>query len=400
MSDRLPAGIFYRQGERAPDFFRLVTFNFRKETSRTQAYEAVKTLWDVLADLQKGIVRDLLPARPADPEIRVKADGLVPTLCFGTRLFRSGTHDQLLARPAPTDFPMLGQLPFNGLQWGPTARPNAAQTDFAITLHGGSELSVARAVVELQKAIDDHALPVTMVCFYSGLHRDDGRSWIDFHDGINNLKSGDERKLAIEVKQNAADWLIGGSTMLFLKIEIDLQGWRRLPRELQEALVGRDKLTGCPLESVTVDSEGKLSGTISTGCPMTGTLPADSRYVTVPTQAHNHILQASHIHRTNRQRSGPDQMTANRIFRQGYEFVDSPPEGGVRVGLNFVSFQNDFDRVRGILTTAHWLRDANFGGIEGDAAVPAFKLMSIVAGGYFLVPPTGNPFPGAEVFTA
>lgn len=393
--DPVQPGIFYRKQEAAPDFFRLVAFNFTNGVSRGDARKAIETMWEMLKDLQQGIVRDLLPARDGDPEIRVNAAGLVPTLCLGTKLFRSGG---LLADRAPTDTPQLGTRPFAALRWSDTAEKKAAQTDYAIALHANSELGVARAVVELQKLVTDRQLPVKMVCFFSGMHRDDRRSWIDFHDGINNMESGDQRRSALQVVQNDAGWLVGGSTMLFLKIAIDLAGWRALPRTLQEALVGRNKLTGCPLDRVVIAADGTLETVAASGCPMTGDLPTSGPFVEIPGQAHDRIVIASHIHRTNPTRGMPDQMQANRIYRQGYEFVDSPPDGGVRVGLNFVSFQNDFDRVTQILETENWLRNANFGGIADDPAAPAFPLMSIVAGGYFLVPPIAEPFPGAEAF--
>jgi deferrochelatase/peroxidase EfeB len=166
---------------------------------------------------------------------------------------------------------------------------------------------------------------------------------------------------------------------------------------MQEALVGRDKLSGCPLQRVAVAAGGALVPETVAGCPMTGELPKGGEFVTIPVPAQDRLVLASHVHRANLTRGDPAEMSANRIFRQGYEFVDSPPEGGVRVGLNFVGFQNDFDRVRQILDTQNWLRDANFGGLAGDPAVPAFELMRIVAGGYFLVPPVGDPFPGHDM---
>ncbi len=395
MSDSVQPGIFYRKGDVAPAFFRLVTFNFKGGVSRIEAASAIGDLWATLADLKVGIIRDLLPSRPGDPEIRVEPAGLISTLCLGTKLFRSGG---LLADRAPTDRPQLGLRPFASLRWADQAEKKAAQTDFAIAIHASTELGVARAVVELQKTITDRQLPVSLVSFFAGLHRDDRRSWIDFHDGINNMESGAQRRVAVEVVQNDAAWLVGGSTMMFMKIAVDLKGWRSLSRSMQEALVGRDKLTGCPLKSVNVDLDGSLRPTTVSGCPMTGQLPTSGEFVEVPEISTDEIVLASHIHRANLLRGGPDQMQANRIFRQGYEFVDSPPGGGIRVGLNFVSFQNDFDRILQILDTQGWMRDANFGGIDGSDDVPPFALMSVIAGGYFLIPPVGDPFPGAAVF--
>lgn len=42
--------------------------------------------------------------------------------------------------------------------------------------------------------------------------------------------------------------------------------------------------------------------------------------------------------------------------------------------------------------------DVNFGGVVGDPFIPAFNLMSVVAGGLFAVPSVADPFPGASLF--
>lgn len=42
--------------------------------------------------------------------------------------------------------------------------------------------------------------------------------------------------------------------------------------------------------------------------------------------------------------------------------------------------------------------DVNFGGVDGDPNIPAFRLMNVVAGGLFAIPPVGGPFPGSSLF--
>jgi deferrochelatase/peroxidase EfeB len=397
MDDLLPRGIYYRPRQTPPDFFRLATFNFVEGTSRRAAHDALAELFQVIGDLRQGVIRDLRPTLPNDPLIKVDPGDLEVVLGFGKRLFRAREGD-VLAAPAPFNLPDLGAGPFPRLRWRSTARRESAQTDFALALHGNSELTVARALVELSKAIDDKALPVRLVCFFAGLHRDDRRSWIDFHDGLNNMRSGDERRLAIETLSEQP-WLVGGSKMLFLKIEIDLEGWRRLSRQQQEVLVGRNKLTGCPLVAAGIGPDG-IETTSAAGCPAVGGEidRSNPAFIEIPSVPLGDLLQESHVIRSNRHRQGPDNPGNNRIYRQGYEFVDSPPEGGLRVGLNFVSFQSDFKRVLDILRTPAWLGDANFGGIPSHPQVGAFDLMHLVAGGAFVVPPVGDPFPGASIF--
>lgn len=87
-------------------------------------------------------------------------------------------------------------------------------------------------------------------------------------------------------------------------------------------------------------------------------------------------------------------------FRQGYEFLEPLPEGGVRLGLNFVSFQRDLRLLKSILGLRSWLGDANFGGPqEPEPGEPApIELMSVTAGGYYAVPPKSETFPGAGIF--
>ena len=109
------------------------------------------------------------------------------------------------------------------------------------------------------------ALSVTT--FYLGFQRNDRRSWIDFHDGLSNLRSAD-REAVIAIDPGAdEDWAVGGTYLAFLRLAIDLVGWRRLTRNDQEFAVGRVKLSGCPITAV---GEGGVPVT-DAGCPVTGT---------------------------------------------------------------------------------------------------------------------------------
>lgn len=404
MNDELPLSVFFRSKQRPPPFFRLVTFNFDEGISGTVAKEAINALWITLAALQGGIVTDLDEIRrPGEPLIRVDDGNLYFKIGYSARLWNSTVHAPAIARDRPYEMPVLEKNgPFTKLKWAAGAAPDAGQTDFMFALHADSELAVARAVVEMEKTIADDKLPVRMVCFFSGLHRDDGRSWIDFHDGVNNMQSGEERRIALQIEQGEQDWLIGGTKMAFMKIAVDLAGWRKLSRSQQEVMVGRDKLTGCPIIDatsngndlfITLDPAGPKDRPIELGNP------EDADLLSASTPASGLAL-VSHIHRANRSRMAPDQDAARRIYRQGYEFVDSPAGGGVRVGLNFVSFQRAFESISSILGLANWMGDANFGGpVGGTPAIPDFELMRVVSGGYFVIPPMRDlPFPGASIF--
>jgi deferrochelatase/peroxidase EfeB len=113
-------------------------------------------------------------------------------------------------------------------------------------------------------------------------------------------------------------------------------------------------------------------------------------------------LNVSHTHRAN-QNKAEDVGSRNslRVFRQGYEFleaIDSTP--GFRAGLNFVSFQDTPERLLRMLTQPTWLGGVNFGGGDNEQLPGMERLITVRAGGVFLVPPVveGEAFPGAKIF--
>ena len=123
------------------------------------------------------------------------------------------------------------------------------------------------------------------------------------------------------------------------------------------------------------------------------------------------VLRYSHMHRANPNRDprNPDARIPeedNRIFRQGYEFLEQLHDGRLRLGINFVSFQGRLSRVRNILSKDGWLGDVNFGGfpfVEPDAAddVKPIVFVEMIAGGYYAIPPKSDDpdsFPGWPIF--
>ena len=105
-----------------------------------------------------------------------------------------------------------------------------------------------RAVVEVAKLVAASRLPLELVGVQGGFQRDDGRSWLGFHDGVNNMPSS-QRRIAIEAATADPAWMQGGTYMAILRVLVDLTAWHDLTRDQQELLVGRHKLTGCPLTS-------------------------------------------------------------------------------------------------------------------------------------------------------
>jgi deferrochelatase/peroxidase EfeB len=77
------------------------------------------------------------------------------------------------------------------------------------------------------------------------------------------------------------------------------------------------------------------------------------------------ILSQSHIGRVHHiSKVSSKDPTSRRLYRQGFEFIENldNEKKPFRVGQNFISFQNDPNRLFFILTDPRWMGKANFGG--------------------------------------
>lgn len=413
----LQEGIYFKSGERPPPFVRLLFLNFTRSASRTDAFIAIEKLWIMLEDLKNGKVHDLRPLEADDPDIIVPSGNLQILLGYGVRLFEQNKHNDDWVvrenRPSGLGPRLLGgeNRPFDSLHWSKSSASTSAQTDIVLQFTAETELAVNRAIVETYKFIGDNELPINPISFFNGFQRDDHRSWIDFHDGINNMREID-RAIAMETTGLDTPWMSGGTFLAFLRIEVDLLAWRHLSRTEQEVLVGRTKLLGCPLESA-INVNNNLETTTIHDCPTSDPLRLDTRngcpitrfssdlpssYRNPPRATHS-LVRASHIHRSNQNRGDSGQDSNNRIYRQGYEFLEAGSNGELRLGLNFIGFQRDMATVRRILRINSWLGEVNFGGPTGVGQKPSpIRLMSLQAGGFYCVPPKGAPFPGSSIF--
>jgi len=396
-ADQLQEGIFFRPGEMAPPHFLLLLLDVRPGTSAADAGVALGEIGDMLRALQRrGKVRDLRPTRVGESAATVPAGGFSMLLGFGASFFDAARHNPPLTtadRPAYLAPLTAGESAFATIPWVEGANESVpGEADLCLQFTGVSASGVARPGVELWKLITDRHLPLEIRGSHHGFQRDDGRSWIDFHDGLSNIESS--QRLAALAADPDPGWMASGTYMAFLRLEIDLAAWRMLSREGQEAIVGRDKLTGCPLERVE-RADGALLPR-----PFAGCIAGDAQYRDPP-QTSDPLVEASHIHRANQNRAQPTTPASQRIFRQGYDFLESIGPEGPRLGLNFVSFQKDLARLQYVLSQTGWLGDVNFGGPTNPGAgePEPVVLMRLLAGGFYAVPPRGEPFPGAALFT-
>jgi Dyp-type peroxidase family len=395
----LQEGIYHAPGRRPGRHFALLFLRVAEGAAAPAAAAALTDLWAMYADLKQGRVRDL-------PGVQLPSadDAMTVLLGFGRNAFAlegtalarpRGLADEYVFRSAEPGGggPLLRG---SGLRYAPDVRANMATEAFCVQVIAETKLAVDRAVVEAWKALADAAEPVLEVTtFFLGNQRDDHRSWIDFHDGLSNLRSADRESVIAIGPGTDEPWAAGGTYLAFLRLAVDLPAWRRLDRARQELAVGRDKLTGCPI--VGTGPDGPRT---DPGCPVAGTQiheGANDGPFAEPPEVDDPVVRASHVQRANHHIRPASDSGSRRIFRQGYEFLEwAPGPPGFRAGLNFVSFQDTPARLLKMLTAGGWLGATNFGG-DDDATPALASLLSVYGAGVYFVPPVveGEPFPGA-----
>jgi Dyp-type peroxidase family len=397
VADRLPRGIYFREGQRPAACFRLLLLDAQASASADEFGTALQAIASMLEDLRRGCVRELAGLdEPRRSHVAEQYDSLEWVLGYGRRLWDSAAHPGLAvtgARPEFISYLSGPEAAFPELPW--SALPGAGEADVVIQLTAECQDAVNCAAVEIWKLLTGLSLPVLPVASYEGFGRHDGRGWLEFHDGVSNI-AGEQRQLALEATGDP-DWMAGGTYLAFLRLRLDLSAWRLLERAEQELLIGRDKRTGAPL--VGVERSSEVARPIA--AEALGEHPAVGEVADYedPPQAIDPLIEASHIHRANQNRASAHAAGALRIFRQGYDFLEGiGPEGPI-LGLNFVSFQRDLAALQHILHLPGWLGDVNFGGpsIPGIGEPEPLSFISLDAGGLYAVP-AAEAFPGAALF--
>ncbi len=396
MTHHLQPGIHFESGARPKPCYRLVILDVIRGALPREVRESLEAVYALLGELADGDVR-ALRGQPSDAveATRNQFEGLDYLISYGRRLFDDQHHQPPLTSEQRPDFLVYlkqGALAFPTIPW--SEQHKDGEGDIAVQLIGLHEAAVNAAAVEIWTLIQQERLPLEVRASYGGFGRLDGRGWLNFHDGVSNIEA-DQRRLAIEARGDP-DWMRGGTYMAVLRFRVDLALWQRLPREQQELLIGRDKLTGAPLIAIERDESGSER---PVAAPPPGATPsaeasADWRE---PPQTLDKRLEAAHIHRANQNRASPAAAAGFRIFRQGYDFLDRIDHDGPRLGLQFVSFQHDLRVLQQLLHLPGWLGDANFGGptASREATQP---LITLIAGGFYAVPPMRSPFPGVGLF--
>jgi Dyp-type peroxidase family len=414
MSSKLQEGIYYRPNPGIGNSFCILSLRARNTSKISEMGDALLKIWKHLDHLKKGITTDLDIA----PKHR-KIGNLTTLVAYSSGLF-TRTDSQKKMPSGFTNFlnfrdpePAGGGPIIDGasISYSEETLDNHLVGDHVMfQFIADSDFYTSRAGVEVWKAL--HNLkknkgidPLHITGLYSGFQRADHRNWLGFHDGVSNLKSHERFSvISIEPRNLKPDeqWTLFGTYLAFMRISINLEKWEDIEIPKQELLIGREKITGCPLTSV--DKNG--TPIKDHRCPVHGTYEVIERgnerfreHPKFETGNKETILQHSHIARTRPVDEVPIwDKNSLRIYRQGYEFlVPSINHPGFTAGLNFVSFQNTPDRLLRSLT----YQQPSHPKSQGTSILPRLdQYMSVLAAGLFFVPPKVQyePFPGSRIF--
>jgi deferrochelatase/peroxidase EfeB len=395
--------------EVVPDSFSIIFLRASKSASSDQVGKTLKALWEMYMNIRDGQTYDL--GDWSGP----KSETLLVNIAYGKRFFRLPGMDE--NNRAPWEFIELPD--FNrprrnkrtpiwkgsGIFYSDVG-DNRADADIIFRFLSDKESDTKRTVIETWKYLYDlersgEPVSLNISGYYTGFLRPDRRNMLDFLDGISNL-SHDEREDSVFrnyrdprfKKRGTAQINDNSSTyMAYIRILIDLLKWRNLNRRVQQEIIGRDQITGCPLSDITGDRNNQ--------CPTSNSDDvlddkADNlKFRSSPTY-YAPPLSLSHVGRT--RRNSNQQI---KILRQGYNFVEeNHTYPFFRAGLNFVSFQNRPQHIHQILTDPTWMGRVSMGGnrnlqtlLDGvftaEAAtvafVPQFKKREKFPGSSFLI---------------
>ena len=402
-------GIYWDSGQRPGSAWGILFLRVGLGVQATQVDAILTGLSQIYDGLRRG-------ETPGLPGATVPAMDLTILIGFGPKAFAiSGAKRPLPVGLGP-QYQFLSPkaagggvvLPGSGLTYDEGIARNGATEEVMVQAIANSPLAVARVFVETHAYLSSQrdeltaAQLIEVAAGYTGFNREDGRSWIDFHDGVSNLRSGSERYGVAAIKRAGAPiqdrWTVDGSYLAFIRASVDLERWRNLSLNQQELAVGRTKLTGCPIDRL----DGAGSALPIATCPLNsaGSVidPGNEAFREPPSVADPAVL-ASHVQRANHHIGPTNRDVSQRIFRQGYEFIDPPAPGqALRQGLNFVSFQDNIRRLFFMLTQPGWLGNTNFGGSNDALNMP---LLRVLAAGAYLCPPknSGETYPGQSIFT-
>jgi len=282
-----------------------IALDLRPDVDRDGLRRLLRTLTDDAARLTRGEAA----LADTEPELATAPARLTVTFGFGPELVaRAGARAPSWLRPLPAF--SIDRL-----------RPEYGDGDLLLQIAADDPVTVAHAARMLLK---DARAFTTPRWVQQGFRRAHGterpgttmRNLFGQVDGTANPVPG--TTAFDDVVWAREGWLAGGTGMVVRRIAMDLDTWDHLDRPGRDQAVGRFQSTGAPLTGADEFDEPDFEAKDAIGFPV--------------------IPEFSHL-----RRSRPEDP-AQRIFRRGYNYDQTPPAGILSdAGLVFVSFQADVD---------------------------------------------------------
>jgi dye decolorizing peroxidase len=283
----------------------LIAFDLRPDVDRDGLRRLLRTLTDDAARLTRGEAA----LADTEPELATAPARLTVTFGFGPELVaRAGALAPSWLRPLPAF--SIDRL-----------RPEYGDGDLLLQIAADDPVTVAHAARMLLKDARAFATPRWVQQGFRRAHGTERpgttmRNLFGQVDGTANPVPG---TTAFDDVVWARDgWLAGGTGMVVRRIAMNLDTWDHLDRPGRDQAVGRFQSTGAPLTGTGEFDEPDFAAKDAVGFPV--------------------IPEFSHL-----RRARPEDP-AQRIFRRGYNYDQTPPAGDLSdAGLLFVSFQADVD---------------------------------------------------------
>ncbi|KTS88432.1 peroxidase [Microbacterium testaceum] len=284
----------------------LIALDLRPDVDRDGIRRLLRTLTDDAARLTRGEAA----LADTEPELATAPARLTVTFGFGPGLVaRAGALSPSWLRPLPAF--SIDRL-----------RPEYGDGDLLLQIAADDPVTVAHAARMLLKDARAFAAPRWVQQGFRRAHGTERpgttmRNLFGQVDGTANPVPG--TTAFDEVVWAREGWMAGGTGMVVRRIAMNLDTWDHLDRPGRDQAVGRFQATGAPLTGTDEFDEPDFDAKDAIGFPV--------------------IPEFSHLRRSR------SDDPAERIFRRGYNYDQTPPAGEVSdAGLVFVSFQADVDR--------------------------------------------------------
>jgi deferrochelatase/peroxidase EfeB len=336
-------------------------------TSRGEVAQALQALSERARALTRGYTPLVgAPTEGPTPDsgilgARVEPDSLTVTIAFGSSLFdRVG-----LERRRPRLLAPMTTFPDDDLVADET------HGDLLIQLCAGTSETLLHALRDLMRATRGALALRWKVEGFLPAAREPGasRNLLGFKDGTANPDTANpalmDRLVWVGPGQGEPAWAVGGTYQVVRIIRNRVEFWDRVSRSEQELMIGRDKVTGAPLD-----------GRVETDAPRYADDPRGRR---IPLDAHIRLARPRTSH-----------TEGSRILRRPYNYSRGIDDAGqLDMGLVFCCFQRDlvhqFEAVQRRL-----------------AGEPLVDYVVPTGGGYFFVPPgarDAQDWVGSGLFT-